>query len=96
VDFFLEYDRGTEDLGRLAGKLDGYAELAAASGIATPVLLWLPGPSREAAVRQAIGEPPVPVATATPGVGGAHPAGPVWLPAGQHGPRRWLVDLASL
>src|SRR6266498_4064895 len=75
VDFFLEYDRGTEDLGRLAGKLDGYAELAAASGIATPVLLWLPGPSREAAVRQAIGEPPVPVATATSGVGGPHPAG---------------------
>ena len=96
VDFFLEYDRGTEDLGRLAGKLDGYAELAAATRIATPVLLWLPGPSREAAARQAIGQPPVPAATASHGVGGTHPAGPVWLPDGQHGPRRQLVDLASL
>jgi Replication-relaxation len=96
VDFFLEYDRGTEDLGRLAGKLDGYVELAAASGIATPVLLWLPGPSRETAVRQAIGRPAVPVATASPAVGGTNPAGPVWLPAGQHGPRRRLVDLTSL
>ncbi len=96
VDFFLEYDRGTEDLGRLAGKLDGYAELAAATRIATPVLLWLPGPSRETAARQAIGQPPVPAATASPDVGGTHPAGPVWLPAGQHGPRRHLVDLASL
>jgi len=96
VDFFLEYDRATEDLARLAAKLDGYAELAAASGIATPVLLWLPGGRREAAVRQVIGQPPVLVATASPDMGGGHPADPVWLPLGQRGPRRKLVNLANL
>jgi Replication-relaxation len=44
VDFFLEYDRGSEPTQRLAGNLHGYLDLAAASGIATPVLLWLPTP----------------------------------------------------
>jgi hypothetical protein len=95
VDFFLEYDRGSEPLGRLAGKLPGYAELAHASGIATPLLLWLPSQVREAAVRQALTGSSLPVATATP-----HPqhtpAGPLWLPLQQRaGPRRRLVQLAT-
>jgi hypothetical protein len=46
-EFFLEYDTGTETLARLAGKLADYERLAAASGITTPVLLWLPTPARE-------------------------------------------------
>src|ERR1019366_3607199 len=32
IPFLLEYDNGTERLERLAGKLDGYARLAAAAG----------------------------------------------------------------
>jgi protein involved in plasmid replication-relaxation len=95
VDFFLEYDRGSEPVGRLAGKLPGYAELAHASGIATPLLVWLPSQVREAAVRQALTGSSLPVATATP-----HPqhtpAGPLWLPLQQRaGPRRRLVQLAT-
>ncbi len=95
VDFFLEYDRGTEDLGRLLSKLDGYAELAGVSGISTPVLFWLPSLGREASFRAVAARSGVPVATAT-GEAGGGPAGPVWLPlaAGRPGPRR--VPLAAL
>jgi hypothetical protein len=55
VSFLLEYDAGTENLGVLAGKLDGYAVLAA--GLAWqeqpgPVLLFCFGtPRREQAAR---------------------------------------------
>src|SRR6266511_4357496 len=89
VEFFLEYDNGTEPLTRVLAKLHGYAELAAALHPAAlaPVLLWLPGPGRETALRAAMGRPPVLVATAT-ARGGTHPAAPVWLPAPQGGPRR--------
>jgi Replication-relaxation len=95
VDFFLECDRGSEPLQRLAAKLPGYTELAHASGITTPLLLWLPTPTREAATRQALTGASLPVATATP-----HPqhtpAGPLWLPLQQRdGPRRRLAQLAT-
>ncbi len=54
VEFFLEYDTGTEALSRVAGKLTGYQRLAAATGIPTPVLFWLPTPAREANARAAL------------------------------------------
>lgn len=54
VEFFLEYDNGTEALRRVAGKLAGYERLAVASGIPTPVLFWLPGLTREANARAAL------------------------------------------
>ena len=97
VDFFLEYDRGTEDLGRLLAKLDGYSELAAVSGILTPVLFWLPSPEREASFRAATARAGAPVATATE-QGGGGPAGPVWLPLpAEPGARRLpLAALAGL
>jgi hypothetical protein len=58
VNFFLEYDRGTEPLNRLTAKLSAYGQLADASQIPTPVLLWLPSFGREASVREALaGEP---------------------------------------
>jgi hypothetical protein len=44
VEFFLEWDAGTETVARVAGKPRGYADLAAGSGIWTPTLLWLPSP----------------------------------------------------
>ena len=94
VDFFVEYDRGSETTARVADKLAGYAELATATGIATPVLIWLPSPAREAPVRRQLGRPSVPVATAAP-TSGTSPAEAVWLPAEHSGPRLRLVQLAS-
>ena len=109
ADFFLEYDTGSEDLPRLIAKLAGYADLAARTGIATPVLFWLPTPRREAALRARLAGPPphstrdaasaaqipgVPVATATPRTSRSGPAGPAWLPAGTAGPRLRLAQLA--
>ena len=93
VEFFLEFDCGTEALGVVAGKLAGYARLAASTGITTPVLVWLPTSRREAAARRALGrawhqldDPAlVPVATAAadlldPDDRHATPADAVWLP----------------
>ncbi|OBA53671.1 hypothetical protein A5789_23545 [Nocardia sp. 852002-51101_SCH5132738] len=89
IEFFLEYDCGTESLTQVTKKLGGYANLAAATGITTPLLVWLPTRHREATARTALAatatglEQPdtVPIATAAadhlPGMG---PAGPVWLP----------------
>src|SRR6266545_401191 len=96
VDFYLEYDNGTELLDRVLAKLEAYSELAAALRPAAlaPVLLWLPGPGREAALRAAMDRPPVAVATAT-ARGGSHPAAAVWLPAPGGGPRRLLAALGG-
>ncbi|WP_242909656.1 replication-relaxation family protein [Actinomadura terrae] len=98
VDFFLEHDTGSVTLAKVAAKLNGYEALSEATGITTPVLFWLPSTRREAHLRALLGTPPVPVATAvhTPAdttTGG--PAGPIWLPARQDGPRHRLIDLAS-
>jgi protein involved in plasmid replication-relaxation len=96
VDFFLEYDRGSEPLQRLAAKVPAYTELAHATGITTPLLLWLPTPTREAATRQALTGASLPVATAAPHPNHT-PAGPLWLPLQQSdGPRRRLAQLATV
>jgi hypothetical protein len=92
VDFFLEYDRATEAPQRLAGKLTGYLELAAATGIATPLLVWLPTPARETTIRHALAGTNLPVATATPNPDHS-PAGPLWLPLHGSGLRRRLIEL---
>jgi hypothetical protein len=100
VDFFLEYDRGTEPLERLAAKLAGYQKLAAVTQIPTPVLFWLPSSGREASVRQALaGETrwaamAFLVATASPALGRS-PAEQAWLPLGETWPRRRLIDFAE-
>ncbi|MCP2243298.1 replication-relaxation family protein [Lentzea aerocolonigenes] len=93
VEFFLEYDFGTEVLAKLAGKLTGYAALAAATGITTPLLVWLPTSRREATARRLLhrawrelDDPrSVPVATATaellnPEAPHPSPTDEVWLP----------------
>jgi hypothetical protein len=93
IEFFLEYDLGTEGLTQLAGKLPGYAALAAATAITTPLLIWLPTHRRETTTRRLLTpawqhlEDPhsVPVATAaadslTPHTTHPSPADPVWLP----------------
>ncbi|GGS53769.1 replication-relaxation family protein [Actinokineospora fastidiosa] len=93
VEWFLEYDFGTEPLSKLAGKLSGYAALAQATGITTPLLVWLPTSRREAAARRLLAKAwrelddrhSVPIATAAaellnPEAAHPSPADAVWLP----------------
>jgi hypothetical protein len=98
VDFWVEYDTGTEPLGKVAAKLDGYADLAREDGVLTPVLIWTTTAKRETNLHRQLRGAPVPVATATPAAIRDHrqgPAGPIWLPAGQPAkPRLRLITLA--
>jgi hypothetical protein len=112
IEFFLEYDFGTEVLAKLAGKLAGYAALAAATGIITPLLIWLPTSRREATARRLLArawrelEDPrsMPVATAAaellnPADPHPSPADAVWLPldnTGGVGNRRELHRLLDV
>jgi hypothetical protein len=111
LEFFLEYDFGTEVLGKLTGKLAGYAALAEATGITTPLLVWLPTSRREATARRLLqrawhelDDPDsVPVATAAaellnPTTAHPSPADEVWLPLDTHGAtpvRRGLHQLLA-
>ncbi|MFJ8965336.1 replication-relaxation family protein [Lentzea sp. NPDC102401] len=106
IEFFLEFDFGTEDLGTLSSKLHGYEKLATATGISTPVLLWLPTERREANARSALStrlaqlDDPLLVPVATSAAEGHNPAGSKWLPVTTSSPR-WpgrlrLAELAGL
>jgi hypothetical protein len=101
VDFFLEYDRGTEPLERPPAKLAGYQELAAATQIPTHVLFWPPSARREASIRQALadegrwGRVRFLVATASPTLRFG-PAEAAWLLLGQTWPRRRLIKLDDI
>lgn len=93
AEFFLEYDLGTESLTKVTRKLAGYAALADATGVITPVLFWFPTTRREAGARlalhpgwRALDRPAaLPVATAAaslldPATPAPSPADPVWQP----------------
>ncbi|MEU4252457.1 replication-relaxation family protein [Amycolatopsis sp. NPDC026612] len=93
LEFFLEYDTGSESLTKVSRKLLAYARLADSTGIATPVLFWLPTSRREAGARSALTRihadldqtADVPVATAAadildPSATCPSPADQVWLP----------------
>lgn len=54
AEWFLEFDFGTESLTKLANKLAGYERLATTTGIATPILVWLPSARRETGARAAL------------------------------------------
>lgn len=95
VEFFLEYDRGTEALGRLVAKLGDYARFEAERSASAWVAFAFVSAGREQAARAALGTPGVPVATATL-TPGASPAGAIWLPTGSRGPRLRLVELAAV
>ncbi len=103
VEFFVEVDRGTETLARLADKLTGYAELVRATGWSPQVCFWFPSAGREAEARRVLAHPEVSVVTGAaglsddtgPGARRPGPGGPVWLSVGSTGPRRHLVDLAT-
>jgi hypothetical protein len=97
VGVFLEFDRGTEPLHRLAGKLAAYDQLASAGGPAYPVLFWLPSPGRETNLQTELARHRhrgvVPVATTAATAAGAPdgpgPAGPVWALHDRAG--RWAL-----
>jgi hypothetical protein len=80
VDFFLHHDPAEPSAEQLAGLVGGYHDLAVATGITTPVLLWLAGADPEARLRRQVASQRllIPVATSHPSRG--HPADPVWLP----------------
>ncbi|MEU7894204.1 replication-relaxation family protein [Nonomuraea sp. NPDC049152] len=93
LDFFLEYDNGTEPLDRVSAKLNGYAALALATTIVTPVLYSLHSNRRETNLRTRLRTDLAPVATATRTAEDS-PAGPIWLPLESTGPRLCLAELA--
>jgi hypothetical protein len=94
VEFFIEYDAGTETLARLAAKLDGYANLVRATGWSPWVAFRFPSHRREAEARRILSNPTVAVVTGAHGLG-ADAGGAAWLPVGSEGPRRHLIELPS-
>lgn len=97
VEFFLEYDTGSEPLGKVVGKLPGYADLDSTGGTNAPALFWLPSTRRETNLHAAIAAAHLSVVVATASTEFAQtvpggPAGPVWLTApGRR--RRTLAEL---
>lgn len=96
LEFFLEYDTGSEPLHQLKSKLADYADLAHTTGTTIPVLFWLPTPTRETNARAAFRNSPIPVATASPQPGNSDPADHLWQTISNDQPRRRLLDLAQL
>lgn len=106
LEFFLEYDWGTEPLATLARKIGDYHQLADATGITTPVLFVFPTHGREASARPALHaaltDTPrptlVPLATstldATTPENVYQPTAPRWLPLASPGGRLGLTQLA--
>jgi hypothetical protein len=93
VGWFLEVDRGTEQLARVISKLRAYERLAA-FGPRYPVLFWLPNRRREANLLAVLAgvRTASPIATA---VHGGEPAGPIWTLASDPGRPRHLHELPS-
>ncbi|WP_345365419.1 replication-relaxation family protein [Saccharopolyspora cebuensis] len=99
LGFFVEYDTGTEALGKLAAKLAGYHDLARATGQTTALLFWFPSTHRETHARRTLhrtwtemAEPGLlPIATASREA--PHPSADAWLPLETSGPRRPLDQL---
>ncbi|WP_433177304.1 replication-relaxation family protein [Actinoallomurus sp. CA-150999] len=94
LDFFLEYDNGTETLARVIAKIDSYMRLTQATGISTPALFYFTSPRREANFRR--GCPPVglPVLTASARADLNEPADSIWARLGSDD-RRPLADFAK-
>ena len=97
VGFFLEYDTGTEPLGRLVGKLASHRRLRSDGGPSYPVLFMLPSRTREQNLHRRFAEglnAGVVVATTSPD-SGTDPADAVWRLVGNGRHRLTLADLAS-
>ncbi|MHB1928659.1 MAG: replication-relaxation family protein [Acidimicrobiales bacterium] len=94
VTFCLEYDRGTEPLGRLTEKAADYARLERAWGIPFWLLAVVPGPRRERGVRAALSGHGLAVATTTQ-PDACRPDTAVWAPLDAEGVRLRLAELAG-
>lgn len=95
VEFFVEYDRGTAALRRLAGDLAGYERFEHDRGVTAWVLFAFTSARREQTARDALAGATVPVATATlPDDAG--PQDSVWLPLSGPQPRLRLSELAHV
>ena len=94
VHVCLEYDRGTEQLSRLAAKAEGYQILERALASPFWLLVVVPGPRREAGARAALSASGLAVATTTH-AGAGRPAEAVWAPLGADGTRVRLAELAG-
>ncbi len=95
--FFLEYDRGTEALGRLLNKLPAYRRLHSDGGPGYPVLFVLHSRAREQHLHRKLAagvDPGVPVATTSP-ESGHDPAAQVWRLFGNGRARYTLAGLAK-
>ncbi|MFI9389223.1 replication-relaxation family protein, partial [Kutzneria sp. NPDC052558] len=99
LEFFLEFDFGTENLRILASKLGDYEKLALTTAITAPLLIRFTSTAREATARRALTDALdqldhpdlVPIATGTT----ASPVVPAWLPInGADTTRLQLIDLA--
>ncbi|PSK96234.1 protein involved in plasmid replication-relaxation [Murinocardiopsis flavida] len=93
IDLFIEYDTGTEPLERVAAKLPGYAALAAATAITTPVAVITRGHQREAHLAEVLtaattDRVPVWLSTADR-ITGPGPAAPVWRRAAAPSRHSW-------
>ncbi|GAA2653525.1 replication-relaxation family protein [Nonomuraea recticatena] len=96
LDFFLEYDTGTETLDKVAAKLHDYARLSLSTTIVTPVLFYVHSDRREANLRARLQTDLAPVATASrSALLDDGPAGRIWLPLDSTGPRLRLAQLAQ-
>jgi predicted transcriptional regulator len=94
VTFCLEYDRGTEPLGRLAEKAADYARLERAWGVPFWLLVVVPGPRRERGVTAALSDHGLAVATTTQ-PDARRPEDAVWAPLDAEGVRLRLAELAG-
>jgi len=94
IPFLLEYDNGTERLGRLTDKLGGYAKLAAAAGHRNWVLFTFGTPRREHEARRVLSHSGVLVATCAR-ILGVTPNGPIWRPVGGGDAPVRLIELAD-
>ena len=95
VEFFLEFDRGTEALGRLVDKLPAYERFEVERTATTWVLFALGSARREATVCRALAAATVPAATAVL-TAPMRPVDAVWLPVAGAARRCRLAELASI
>ncbi len=92
VSFFLEYDRGTENHGRLEFKIARYQFVTGMHQCPDAVLFVFPSGAREREVQRSLSFPGFTLATAVRANVLRDPLGPVWLPL--QGDRRYpILDL---
>lgn len=95
IEFFVEYDNGTEPLGRLGAKCSDYGDLTRATGWRPWVLFSFHSTAREAEARTVLSHPDVAIATTARDHFEEGPGGAVWLPVDSTGWRCSLVELSS-